>query len=228
MKIIEKEGNSTSKIIEEFMQENNLELNDFKFEVIEEGTSSFLNLFGSKPTRVKFYLPDTEESLRIFATNIISKLNVKYRDIKIRSREKEYFINLEGVTEPGFIIGKEAKLLDSLQYLLNQMINKQEKKQLYIKLDVDGYREKRKASLLKKVKSTAEKVKQKNRSITLEPMHAANRRIVHQFIEKDSKLKTITIGEGEYKRVTILPADKIKDFQQRNKKKRKSYSRKKS
>ena len=90
------------------------------------------------------------------------------------------------------------------------MINKQEKKQLRVIVDVEKYRERRKTALLGKVKNAAEKVKKRGKSITMEPLHAANRRIVHQFIERDKKVRTMTIGEGEFKRVVIFPASQNK------------------
>ncbi|MBN1326636.1 MAG: Jag N-terminal domain-containing protein [Candidatus Cloacimonetes bacterium] len=210
MKVIEREGKSTAKIISGFMKEHNLTLEDFKFEVIEEGSSSFLNLFGSKPTKVKFILKDSEENLKNYTIGLLKLLEINFTDIEISRKDKEYHISIKGSNNPGFIIGKSAKLLDSIQHILNQMINKQEKKQLHIKLDVDGYRERKRTALLAKVKSIADKVQKKNRSITLEPLNSANRRIVHQFIEKNSDLKTMTIGDGEFKRVVILPAGKIK------------------
>ncbi|MBN2460726.1 MAG: Jag N-terminal domain-containing protein [Candidatus Cloacimonetes bacterium] len=210
MKCIEREGKSASQIIENFIKEFNLTLNDFKFEVVEEGSSSFLNLFGSKPAKVKFFLQDTSENLRKFAHDLITRLDISYNEINITNNDREYHLNISGIKDPGFIIGKDAKILDSIQYILNQIINKHEKKQLYLKIDVDGYREKKKAILLKKVETAAEKVKMKGKSITLEPLHAANRRIVHQFIEKDGKLRTMTIGEGDFKRVVIMPSEKLK------------------
>ncbi len=137
-------------------------------------------------------------------------MNVSSFNIDITYKDKSYFVDITGVDNAGFIIGKEAKLLDSIQHLLNQMINKQEKKQLRVKVDVDKYRERRKTALLEKVKNAAEKVKKRGKSITLEPLHAANRRIVHQFIERDKKVRTMTIGEGEFKRVVIFPASQNK------------------
>ena len=95
------------------------------------------------------------------------------------------------------------------------MINKAEKKKFRIRLDVDGYRKRREDTLIEKVRSISDKVKKRGKSITMEPLHAANRRIVHQFIEKDRSLQTMTIGEGEIKRVVILPANRSMDKQRK-------------
>jgi len=208
MKTIEKEGKSTSSIISNFMKENNLKLEDFKFEVIQEGSKGFLSLFGTKTTKVQFFILDTKEELIKFTKNILNLMDIKFSSIQVITGDNIFFIDIQGVDNPGSLIGKSAKLLDSIQYIINQMINKKEKKQLFVKVDVNGYRERRKNALIKKVKSISEKVKTKGKSITLEPLHASNRRIVHKFIEKDKYLKTMTIGKGDYKRIVILPINK--------------------
>ena len=73
MRNIIKEGKSTSVIISAFMKESNLKLDDFKFEVIEEGSKGFLGLFGTQPTKVKIILPDVGEKIKDYIKNNIEK-----------------------------------------------------------------------------------------------------------------------------------------------------------
>lgn len=210
MKIIEKQGKSTSKIISNFMAEHNLKLDDFKFEVIEEGSNGFLHLFGGKPTKIKFLLPDIEENIKQFANGMLTHAGIEAADIIVKFKDNTYFVEINNVQNAGFLIGKDGKFLDSFQHLLSQMINKVEKKKLRLRVDVDGYREKRREALLVKVRAIAEKVKDRGRSITLEPLSSGNRRLVHQFVEKESKLKTMTVGNGRFKRIVILPPNSSK------------------
>ena len=205
MKTITREGKSTSKVISDFMQENNLVLDDFKFEVIEEGSSGILNLFGKKPSVIKFSVPDVGDYLTDFTEKILQNMNIHFEKVEVSKKNDSYTISVNKPDDAGFVIGKSAKLLNSLQYLINQMINKKMKQQLRIKLDVDGYREKRKDALLNKVKSVSKKVKQQGKSVTLEPLHAAHRHLVHKFVENDKQIRTMTLGDGEYKRIVIMP-----------------------
>ncbi len=222
MKIIEKEGKSTSKIIAEFMEEHKLKLEDFKFEVIEKGSSGFLNLFGSKPTKIKFILPDIADDIRNYTKQLLEHLTADYENLEVNFKDNTYFIKISSSKNPGFLIGKEAKLLDSIQHIINQMINKKEKKQLRIQVDVNDYRKRRNNTLIEKVNSLKDKVKKRGKSITLEPLNAANRKIVHKIIEKDKDLKTMTIGDGEFKRVVILPPNtEIKEKKRNNAQRRK-------
>jgi len=247
-------GKSTSRIISDFMKEHNLELNDFKFEVVEEGSSGFMGLFGTKPTTIKFTYKESkahlikpkaqkvpkskpkirkiqskkvtkkspvkketiansnpEEIIKMtkeFAEGILAKMNITTGNVEVTQKDSTYMVTINNSKDAGFIIGKEAKLLDSFQHLLNQMVNKAEKKKIQIIIDVDGYRDRRKKALLEKVDSIAKKVKETGKSYTFEPLHASNRKVVHQRIEKDSSLRTRTIGDGSRKRVVVLPANK--------------------
>ncbi|MCK5050121.1 MAG: Jag N-terminal domain-containing protein [Candidatus Cloacimonetes bacterium] len=260
-------GKSTSKIISDFMQEHNLGLNDFKFEVVEEGSSGFLGLFGSKPTTIKFTYKESKAHLikpkaqkivknsvkistksdkkikknivkkirfkkesatnsnpediikmtKEFAQGILAKMNITTGDVEVTQDNGIFYVTINNSKDAGFIIGKEAKLLDSFQHLLNQMINKAEKKKIQVIIDVDGYRERRKKALLEKVDSIAKRVKETGRSYTFEPLHASNRKVVHQQIEKDNALRTRTIGDGSRKRVIVLPANKAKQGQKKSK-----------
>lgn len=192
------------------MHEHKVQLNDLKFEVVQEGASGLFSMFSSKKAVVKFFVQDTGDVIRGYVEGLLDKLNTTVEEIKITSNNDNYNIELINVSNAGFLIGKDAKLLDSLQHLINQMINKHEKKHYRVKLDVDGYRKRKEETLLKKVKSIAFKVKEKKKSITLEPLPAAKRKIVHQLVEKDPSIRTMTIGEGTFKRVVIMPNGKQK------------------
>jgi spoIIIJ-associated protein len=202
MQTIIKEGKSTSHVISDFMKEHNLELIDFKFEVIEKGAKGFLGIIGFKPVKIRFQLPDIKEKIREYLEGLLKHIQADYQSIDIKFHDHKYQIAIKS-NDPGYLIGKDAKMLDGLEHLLNQMLNKHQKKTLRLSLDVDGYRERKIVALVDKTKSICDKVKQSGRSITLEPMNSQQRRIVHKFVEKDEYLKTMTIGEGEQKRIVI-------------------------
>jgi len=254
-------GKSTSRIISDFMKKHNLELNDFKFEVVEEGSNGFIGLFGAKPTTIKFIYEEKKAAKVIsakhnkkqikaekkekkkavkkakkrpskhkknnqneiikltkdFAEEILKKMNITSGDVEVILENNTYKVTINNSNDAGFIIGKEGKMLESIQHLLNQMINKAEKKKIKINIDVDQYRERRKKALAEKVTSIASRVKETGKSYTFEPLHASNRKVVHQQIEKDKQLRTRTIGEGNRKRVVILPAKNKKQSKKRSK-----------
>ncbi|MCD4820256.1 MAG: KH domain-containing protein [Candidatus Cloacimonetes bacterium] len=211
MKLIERKGKSTSAVISAFMTEFDLQLEDFKFEVTDRGSSGFLHLFGSKPTKIQFTITEIRDELTTFIKEILDHMNIDFQEIEINESNEVFHINIRKHTDVGLLIGKSAKLLDSLQHLINQMINKKRRKQIKLILDVEGYRERKKQLLIKKAKDIIIKVKKIQKSITLEPLSGAERKIVHRLVETEKELRTMTIGEGEFKRIVIMPKDKFKN-----------------
>ena len=210
MKIIEREGKTTSSVIADFMKEFDLTLDNFRFKVTDEGSSGFLRLFGSKPVKIQFILPDITDDIKEITEKMLRLLNVSYKDITVKEGKNIYLVDISDVQEAGFLIGKSAKLLDSLQHILSQMLNKKYKKQVKLSIDVNNYRERKRASLISKLKDIVKKVKFQNKSFTFEPLNSADRKIIHKFVEKEKDLRTMTIGDGNLKKVVVMPVNKDK------------------
>ncbi|MCF7919568.1 MAG: Jag N-terminal domain-containing protein [Candidatus Cloacimonetes bacterium] len=208
MKTIEREGKSTSSIISGFMKEHNLQLEDFKFEVVDAGKKGFLGIFSTKPTRVRFTMPDQNDTISEMTRAFLQRIGIEFDNIRTTENNDNYQVDILGVKEAGFIIGKEARILDAFQHLLTQMVSKKERRQLKIDIDVDGYRERKNDQLREKLEIVTERIKKTGRSYTFEPMLAPRRKIIHQFVENDPKLQTMTIGKGDSKRVVISVAGK--------------------
>jgi spoIIIJ-associated protein len=105
----------------------------------------------------------------------------------------------------GLLIGRRGQTLASLQYLLNLIVAKQIGKRAAFGVDVDGYRRRREESLVNLAKRTAARVRGTGRSVTLEPMPPNERRIVHITLADDPNVMTVSIGEGEGRKVAITP-----------------------
>lgn len=106
----------------------------------------------------------------------------------------------------GLLIGRRGQTLASLQYLLNLIAAKQLGKRVAFGVDVDGYRRRREETLVSMAKRTASRVRNTGRSITLEPMPANERRIVHLTLADDPYVMTVSIGEGDARKVAVTPA----------------------
>ncbi len=105
----------------------------------------------------------------------------------------------------GILIGRRGSTLAALQYLLNVMINRQFQSRVVVTVDVEGYKRRREEALKGLAQRLAQKVKQTGRPITLEPMPAAERRIVHLALLNDPNVVTSSIGNGEDRKVMISP-----------------------
>jgi spoIIIJ-associated protein len=114
-------------------------------------------------------------------------------------------LDIEG-EDLGLLIGRRGQTLASLQYLLNLIVAKQLGKRVAFGVDVDGYRRRREDALVSLAKRTASRVRQTGRSVTLEPMPPNERRIIHITLADDPNVITVSIGEGEGRKVAVTPA----------------------
>jgi spoIIIJ-associated protein len=113
-------------------------------------------------------------------------------------------LDVEG-EDLGLLIGRRGQTLASLQYLLNLIVAKQTGKRVAFGVDVDGYRRRREEALVSLARRTASRVRSTGRSVTLEPMPPNERRIVHLTLADDPNVITVSIGEGEGRKVAVTP-----------------------
>lgn len=114
------------------------------------------------------------------------------------------FIDING-RDLGMLIGRRGENLSQLQYMVNLLVNKRRDEWLRVILDVEGYRSQREESLIGLSERVAAQVARNKRPISLEPMPPNERRIVHMTLKELPDVRTESSGEGDLRRVTILP-----------------------
>ena len=105
----------------------------------------------------------------------------------------------------GLLIGRRGTTLAALQYMINLMVSRKMSSRVLISLDIEQYRRRREDSLTSLAQRMADRVRQSGRSLTLEPMPAGERRIVHLVLAEDSAVTTGSVGEGDGRKVVIYP-----------------------
>lgn len=110
------------------------------------------------------------------------------------------------LTESKYLIGKFGVNLAALQHLLRIIIRKKAGEQIDFNVDVNGYREEQRQSIINFARESAEKAIQEKKSVMLRPMNAFERRLVHVELSQTDGVKTESIGEGEERKVVIKPA----------------------
>ena len=113
-------------------------------------------------------------------------------------------IDLAG-EDSGLLIGRRGQTLQALQFLVTLIVRKELGGDVRVVLDVENYRQRRETSLRDMAAKVASRVAQTNRSITLEPMSPADRRIIHTSLAQHPGVRTESAGEGENRKVTIMP-----------------------
>ena len=185
-----------------------------QYEIVEKGSTGLLGgLFGSKPAIIRAKRVETiDEKAADFLTSVFDAMGIRVIvEIKLNEEEKEMEINLTG-EEMGILIGKRGQTLDSLQYLVSLVVNKESEGYLRVKLDTENYRERRKETLETLAKNIAYKVKRTRRSVSLEPMNPYERRIIHSALQSDKYVYTRSEGEEPFRHVVIaLKREERKD-----------------
>lgn len=177
-----------------------------EYEVIEKGSNGFLGI-GSKPAIIKARKnASTEDIIREFLGKVFEAMELTVKvDIDIREEEKENIANINVIGDDvGILIGKRGQTLDSLQYLVSLVVNKESDKFIRVKLDTENYRERRQQTLEKLAGSIAYKVKKNKKPIYLEPMNPNERRIIHSALQRDPEVITKSEGKDPYRKVVVM------------------------
>ena len=111
-------------------------------------------------------------------------------------------VNMEG-EDMGVLIGKRGQTLDSLQYLVSLVVNKDVDGYIHVKADTENYRERRKKTLENLAKNIAFKVKRTRQPVALEPMNPYERRIIHSALQNEKFITTFSAGEEPYRKVVV-------------------------
>ena len=115
-------------------------------------------------------------------------------------------LNIEG-EDLGILIGRRGQTLSCLQYIVRLIVGHQTRAWVPIVIDVEGYKQRRYQALQAFAQHTAEQVKTKGTSSTLEPMSAYERRIIHLALADHPDVTTESTGLGEARRVVIMPKE---------------------
>ncbi len=145
-----------------------------------------------------------EETAKEFLNKVFKAMDMEVKlDIKMNETDKTLEINMEG-DNMGTLIGKRGQTIDSLQYLVSLVVNKDRADYTRVKIDTENYRARRKKTLEELAKNIAFKVKRTRRSVSLEPMNPYERRIIHSALQNDKYVTTKSEGEEPYRHIIVL------------------------
>lgn len=206
----------TAKTVDDAITEALIQLGTIKdnvdIEVIEKESSGFLGL-NKKPARIRAAVKETIQDKAVeFLESILNIMEIQ-SEITVDYDEDEKTMNLNIVGEDmGVLIGKRGQTLDSLQYLVSLVVNKESEDYIKVKLDTENYRERRKETLENLAKNIAYKVKKTRKSVALEPMNPYERRIIHSALQNDKFVETHSEGEEPYRKIVVTLKKGVKDY----------------
>ena len=233
-KIIVSEGKTTSEAIEKGLKELNMNRNQVEIKVLEQEKRSFFDILAPRIVKVELKVKEsthTEENItnqelessylqkeklqqleeiknkvEKFLKDFLSKLDENYI-YNINIVNNEIYIKIDG-EDSGALIGHRGETLNALQHILSLIANKNASGKVRVFLNIDGYKEKREKTLEELALKVSKTVIKTNKSITLEPMNAYERKIIHSKLQDMKDIKTHSIGEEPHRRIVIEKINK--------------------
>lgn len=198
----------TAKTVDDAITEALIKLettsDKIEYEVIEKGSTGVLGFIGKKPAIIrvkkKFNLIDYTYE---FLNDVFKAMGIDVKSEITYDEESRNMDILFSGDEMGILIGKRGQTLDSLQYIISLVVNKESDSYIRVKVDTENYRERRKETLETLAKNIAYKVKRTRRSVSLEPMNPYERRIIHSALQNDKYVETHSEGEEPYRKVVV-------------------------
>jgi len=222
---VEADGKTVDEAIQRALEQLGLDETEVEVEVLSMGRSGILGIGGDRarvlvrpksgPARTTpSAAPPTGEETETAVGTLERLLQLMSVDAAISVRAPETpgdglglvkaVLDVSG-EDLGILIGRRGATLSSLQFLVNLIVSRQMKTRTAVGIDVEGYRRRREESLKGLALRMADRVRSTGQSITLEPMPPNERRIVHLALAKDLSVITVSIGEGESRKVAITP-----------------------
>ncbi|HSN74850.1 MAG TPA: RNA-binding cell elongation regulator Jag/EloR [Anaerolineae bacterium] len=129
---------------------------------------------------------------------------VEYRGVLDDGQDAPLVLNIAG-EDLGILIGRRAETLVALQYLTRLMVNHRVHRWVNLVVDVEGYKARREEQLVRLAERMAERAASTGRAVALEAMPPRERRIVHITLRNHPQVTTQSVGEGDQRKVTIVP-----------------------
>ena len=203
MEYIEFSAKTVSDAITEACQKLGVTSDKLDYKVVDEGSNGFLGI-GSKPAVIKAAVKcSVEDNAKKFLKDVFEAMELTVVvDVKYNEEERTMDIDLSG-DEMGVLIGKRGQTLDSLQYLVSLVVNKEVEDYIRVKVDTENYRQRRKDTLENLAKNIAFKVKRSKKAVALEPMNPFERRVIHSALQGDKFVTTHSEGEEPFRHVVV-------------------------
>jgi len=233
-KTIEVEGKNIDEAIERACEEFNLPREKLNIEILSEGSSGILGLVGTKkasiragimsfdmdiddslegettvraednaPLNAEISDENAEQEAKEILEGILKRMNF---DFPVKTKETPEYVTLNIIGDgSGLIIGRGGQTLDAMQYIINKALGKNGKKRKRIILDTENYRKKRENTLIALAEKLGGKAKRTRKPVTVNPMNAHDRRIIHLALQNDKDLTTKSRGEGIFRKIIIIP-----------------------
>ncbi|KAA0259012.1 KH domain-containing protein [Deferribacter autotrophicus] len=208
MKYYEVEGSTVDEAINNFLIQHKIPREYIEIEIIEKGSKGLFG-FGKKNAKIKIKFDDNEYLKRrskVILAEILEKAGFEDFHIEVIEDYPYYTLNIQS-PDSSLLIGKMGQTLEALQFLVERLLNVDEKSDIKILVDVENYRKRVIEDLKNRAIELANKVKKTRRVEKLPPMIPMVRKEIHTALKSISGVRTESYGDGNIKTIYIIPED---------------------
>ena len=230
MDFVETEGDTIDAAIEQALRLLGVEREKITVEIVSEGRKGILG-FGSQKAKIRAQLRKSAVSIEdhevrpgaveLPVTPDASAVAVKAKKVleeilslmgvqatvqqKSSAKGDETILEVRA-DNSGLLIGRKGQTLEALQYLITRIAGERQGSEgPHIVVDIENYRERRRRSLEDMALRLGEKAKRQRKTVTVDALSAADRRIIHAALQDDPWVSTKSLGQGSYRRLLIIP-----------------------
>lgn len=224
------EGRTTSEAIENGLKQLKVTKEEVEIKVLDnENKKSFFSILTPRIVKVELTLKEnaiqkkeerpkkeyehnlenlekSKKRLENFLKEWLQKID-KDLNYSIKIEDYTIYIDIKG-NSAGVLIGYRGDTLNAMQTIISSIVNHDLSERVRVILDIENYRQKREKILIDLAQKVSKTVLKKGKSITLEPMSAYERKIIHSALQENTKIETYSIGEGDNRRVVISKINK--------------------
>jgi spoIIIJ-associated protein len=229
---VETEGDTIDKAIENALKLLGVGRDKITVDILSEGKKGILG-FGSQKARIRAALRKsaidlqaselppsavekpsptaaetaaTAEKAKEILAEILNLMEIQAEvELKIWERTDETVLEIRAENS-GLLIGRKGQTLEALQYLVSRIAGERGGSEgPHIVVDIENYRLRRRKSLEDMALRLGEKAKRQRKTVTVDALSAADRRIIHAALQDDPWVTTKSLGQGSYRRLLIIP-----------------------
>ena len=203
LKSIEVQGRTEEEAIELALEQLGLSRDDVSIEIVEQAKTGFLGLKNTPAIIKVLYEAEEKRAERIedFLAGLFERMDIDV-SFDITEDNGNISIILTG-KDPGALIGRRGETLDAIQHLTNYVVNRSTTGRVRINLDAENYRQRRNEALESLAERTAGKVIKYRRNMTLDPMNAYERHVIHSALQEHAQVSTFSVGSEPNRRVVV-------------------------
>ena len=209
MRQIEMSARTVEEAIEVALKELDADRSDVEIDVVSRGKAGLLGI-GAESARVRVTMLDAPTEIVTVTSEVIESL-LSLMDAEVVLTLKQMhnddvdgpMFDIEG-DDAGLLIGRKGETLKTFQFLVRYIVSQRLDDRVNLMIDVEGYQERRHESLANMARKVARRVTDTGQPITLEPMPANERRIVHIALSDHPRVTTESTGMGNSRQVVIL------------------------